>query len=309
MRAGSSTRSGPATPGSATTCRTSRRPGSGWPEASGPPETTSRRPSSTSPAWRSVNGERDQHGRFPGTASCLDPLDPPVERLRRKLGLEPPRWAGAHFAVCSRTTSTRPGAGRRSACGAPRRDCATPRVRAAAARPRGRRARSPRVPLHKLRGTDPNWRFERILRIAQARGVAHTFYLMAGHRHPADGAAPHVYERLRPRLVEALLAGGAEIGLHGSYTAADDLEPARRGEARARGAGRPARGSSLPLPARRPAPEPGASRRARLPLRHEPRLLRPARLPRGHRTPVSSLGRGSASAPPTWSRSRWPSWT
>ncbi len=170
-----------------------------------------------------LGGERDQHGRFPGTASCLDPLDPPVERLRRKLGLEPPRWAGAHFAVCLTHDVDTPWRwtpiGMRGAA-ARLRDSA----RAGHGRQTAREARAlAAVPLHKLRGTDPNWRFERILRIAQARGVAHTFYLMAGHRHPADGAAPHVYERLRPRLVEALLAGGAEIGLHGSYTAADDL--------------------------------------------------------------------------------------
>ena len=44
-------------------------------------------------------GPRDDHGRFPASATCLDPLDPPLERLRRKLGLEPPRWGGARFAV------------------------------------------------------------------------------------------------------------------------------------------------------------------------------------------------------------------
>jgi hypothetical protein len=46
---------------------------------------------------------------------------------------------------------------------------------------------------------------------------------MAGHGHPADGPAPATYDRLRPRLVELLLAGGAEIGLHGSYRAAEDV--------------------------------------------------------------------------------------
>jgi hypothetical protein len=170
-----------------------------------------------------LNGERDVHGRFPGAASCLDALDPPVERLRRKLGLEPPRWGGARFAVCLTHDVDTPWRwtriGMRGAA-ARLRDS----VRAGNSRQSAREARAlAAVPLHKLRGTDPNWRFERILRIARARGVAHTFYLMAGHRHPADGAAPQVYERLRPRLVEALLAGGAEIGLHGSYTAADDL--------------------------------------------------------------------------------------
>ena len=43
---------------------------------------------------------RDQHGRFPASATCLDPDDPPLERFRRKLGIEPPRWRGARFAVC-----------------------------------------------------------------------------------------------------------------------------------------------------------------------------------------------------------------
>ncbi len=48
---------------------------------------------------------------------------------------------------------------------------------------------------------------------------------MAEHAHELDGPAAEQYERLRPRLVETLLDGGAEVGLHGSYSAADD--PAR----------------------------------------------------------------------------------
>src|SRR5881396_10091 len=44
-------------------------------------------------------GPRDEHGRFRAERSCLDPLDPPLERLRRKLGVEPPRPDGARFAV------------------------------------------------------------------------------------------------------------------------------------------------------------------------------------------------------------------
>ena len=36
------------------------------------------------------SGERDRHGRFPASASALDPLDPPLERLRARLGIEPP---------------------------------------------------------------------------------------------------------------------------------------------------------------------------------------------------------------------------
>src|ERR1044072_9231358 len=36
---------------------------------------------------------RDRHARFLASSSCLDPLDPPLERLRGELGL-PPRGYG-----------------------------------------------------------------------------------------------------------------------------------------------------------------------------------------------------------------------
>lgn len=80
------------------------------------------------------------------------------------------------------------------------------------------------MPVHKLRRTDPNWTFERIMRDEAARGVRSTFFVMAGHAHRADGPAPEAYEHLRPRLVSTLLSGGAEVGLHASYTAAEDEE-------------------------------------------------------------------------------------
>src|SRR6266550_4486044 len=99
--------------------------------------------------------ERDPHGRFLAASSCLDPLDPPLERLRRELGLEPPRYRGARFVVGL------------------------------------------------THDVDVPWRWTRI-------GVL--------------GAAPEAYDRLRPRLVETLLETGAEVGLHGSYLAAEDLE-------------------------------------------------------------------------------------
>ena len=41
------------------------------------------------------NGPRDEHGRFRAEWSCLDPLDPPLERLRRKLGVATPRRSTA----------------------------------------------------------------------------------------------------------------------------------------------------------------------------------------------------------------------
>src|SRR5207342_1823417 len=46
-----------------------------------------------------IAGARDERNRFSAGASCLDPLDPPLERLRRELGLEPPRYGDARFAV------------------------------------------------------------------------------------------------------------------------------------------------------------------------------------------------------------------
>jgi peptidoglycan/xylan/chitin deacetylase (PgdA/CDA1 family) len=167
---------------------------------------------------------RDRHARFPGSASCLDPMDPPLERLRRALRLEPPRWGGARFAVALTHDVDTPwrwtGLGIRGSAARLRDEARDARIRPAVREARALAA----VPLHKLRGTDPNWRFERILRIERARGANATFFVMAGHRHPADGAVPEAYERLRPLLVETLLDGGAEIGLHGSYTAAADRE-------------------------------------------------------------------------------------
>jgi hypothetical protein len=162
------------------------------------------------------DGARDERGRFLAAASCLDPLHPPLERLRMELGIEPPRYGGARFAV------------------ALTHDVDTPwkwtpiGIRGAAARLKAgalHEARGlARVPLHKLRGTDPNWRFAEIAAEERAHGArGSTFYVMAGHGHRADGAAPEAYERLRPKLVETLLEAGAEIGLHGSYLAAEEL--------------------------------------------------------------------------------------
>ncbi len=154
---------------------------------------------------------RDRHGRFPAASSCLEPLDPPLERLRRRLGLEPPRWAGARFAVALTHDVDTPWrwtrAGIRGAA-ARLRDSA----RAGRAGPALREARAlAAVPLHKLRGTDPNWRFERMLRIERARAVSSTFFVMAGHGHPADGAVPAVYERVRAGVEQKLADSGNNI--------------------------------------------------------------------------------------------------
>lgn len=170
------------------------------------------------------SGPRDGHGRFTAAASCLDPLDPPLERLRARLGVEPPRWGGARFAVALTHDVDTPWRwtpiGVRGAAARLKSHALAGRGRAAL---REARALSS-VPVHRLRRTDPNWSFERVMGIERARGAGSTFFVMAGHRHAADGASPETYERLRPRLVETLAGAGAEIGLHGSYTASDEPE-------------------------------------------------------------------------------------
>ena len=164
-----------------------------------------------------IGGARDERNRFPAAASCLDPLDPPIERLRRELGCEPPRYGGAKFAVALTHDVDVPWRwtpiGIRGAAA---------RLRHGALHEAGALAR---VPLHKVRGTDPNWRFAEIAAEERAHGArGSTFYVIAGHGHRADGAAPESYDRLRPKLVEELLASGSEVGLHGSYLAADELD-------------------------------------------------------------------------------------
>jgi peptidoglycan/xylan/chitin deacetylase (PgdA/CDA1 family) len=168
------------------------------------------------------DGVRDRHNRFPAGASVLDPLDPPLERLRDRLGLEPPRWGGGRFAVVLTHDVDRPWRwtrrGIRNAAGRLRAQARAGEGRAALREARGLAA----VPVHRLRGTDPNWRFNRIAGIEAERGARSTYFVLAGHAHKEDGFAPEVYDRLRPRLVETLLDTGAEVGLHGSYTAAQD---------------------------------------------------------------------------------------
>ena len=166
---------------------------------------------------------RDEHGRFRAEWSSLDPFDPPLERLRRKLGIDPPRWDGARFAVALTHDVDSPWRwtriGLRGAAARLKQDVAHARLGPALREATGLAA----APLHRLRGTDPNWRFEEIVAEERRRGAeGSTFFVLAGHHDPHDGAAPDTYEQLRPRLVETLLDTGAEIGLHGSYTAADD---------------------------------------------------------------------------------------
>jgi hypothetical protein len=164
------------------------------------------------------NGPRDEHGRFRAEWSCLDPLDPPLERLRRKLGIErSPFTVALTHDVDSPWRWTRIGV--RGAAARAKRDLRRGRLAPALREATGLAA----APLHRLRGTDPNWRFGHIVAEERRRGATgSTFYVLAAHHDPHDGAAPEAYDRLRPRLVETLREAGAEVGLHGSYTAADD---------------------------------------------------------------------------------------
>jgi peptidoglycan/xylan/chitin deacetylase (PgdA/CDA1 family) len=167
---------------------------------------------------------RDRHGRFFASSSSLDPLDPPLERLRRDLGLSPPRYRGARFAVALTHDVDVPWKwtriGMLGAAARLKGHALGGRMGPALHEARG----LARVPLHKLRGSDPNWRFEEIVAEEREHGARSTFFVMAGHGHRADGAAPETYDLLRPRLVETLVGLGAEVGLHGSYLAAEDLK-------------------------------------------------------------------------------------
>jgi peptidoglycan/xylan/chitin deacetylase (PgdA/CDA1 family) len=167
-------------------------------------------------------GPRDEHERFRAEWSSLDPLDPPLERLRRSLGLEPPRWNGARFAIALTHDVDSPWRWTRIGL---RGSAARVKAHVLAGRvvPAFREAHGlARAPLHRLRGTDPNWRFERLLAEERARGASSTFFVLGAHHDRHDGAAPEAYDRLRPRLVETLLEHGAEVGLHGSYRSAEE---------------------------------------------------------------------------------------
>ncbi len=169
-----------------------------------------------------LDGPRDVHGRFNAASSCLDPLDPPVERLRRRLGLEPPRWRGARFAVALTHDVDVPWRwtrlGIRGSAARLKSHVRSRRWSAALGEARALAG----MPLHRLRGTDPNWCFETLLEAERGRAAASTFFLLAGHSDRHDGASPEVYARLRPRLVRTIAEHGGEIGLHGSYLAAGD---------------------------------------------------------------------------------------
>jgi hypothetical protein len=166
---------------------------------------------------------QDQHGRFCAAWSGIDPLDPPLDRLRRDLGITAPTWDGATFAVAlthdvdSVRRWTRGGI--RGGAARLKDDLLAGRGRPALRDAKGLAL----VPMHKLRGTDPNWRFSQIVGETRRRGASGcTFFVLGGHGDPHDGPA-EPYERLRPLLVEELQALDVEVGLHGSYRSARDV--------------------------------------------------------------------------------------
>jgi hypothetical protein len=88
------------------------------------------------------------------------------------------------------------------------------------------------APVRRLRGTDPNWSYERIAAIERRHGGRSTYFVMAGHHVAADGPDPAAYDRLRPAIVAQIAAQGDEVGLHPSYTASE--RPERIPEERSR---------------------------------------------------------------------------
>ena len=256
-----------------------------------PLATRSPRRSSTSPASRSETARVTSTTASGRSSSCLDPLDPPLERLRAGLGAEPPRWGGARFAVALTHDVDSPWkwtrTGLKGAAARAKSDLVHGRVRSGLRELRGLAG----APLHKARGTDPFWSFDRILADERRSGASSTFFLMAEHAHELDGPAAEQYERLRPRLVETLLDGGAEVGLHGSYSAADDRRAALAAEKKSleQLAG-PVRGQRYHFLRLDPHRNLASARGRRLRLRLVARLQRRARLSRRDRAPVPALG-------------------
>ena len=164
------------------------------------------------------NAPRDEHGRFRAEWSRLDPLDPPLERLRTRLGL-----TDGTFTVALTHDVDNPWRwtriGLRGSAARLKRNVLQARLAPAFREATALAA----APVHRVRGTDPNWRFREIVAEERRRGAhGSTFFVLAGHNDPHDGPSPETYNDLRPELVETLRETGAEIGLHGSYTAADD---------------------------------------------------------------------------------------
>ena len=164
------------------------------------------------------NGARDEHDRFRAASSCLDPLEPPLERLRQDLGADPPRWGGARFAVALTHDVDSPWkwtrTGLKGAAARAKSDLVQGRVRSGLRELRGLAG----APVHKASGTDPFWSFDRILDDERRSGASSTFFLMAEHAHELDGPAavdPDVGP-FSPDAAEAALVPRAEEPAAGS---------------------------------------------------------------------------------------------
>ena len=195
--------------------------------------------------WEERPGSaRDERGRFPASAALFDPeqaaADRLVERFREITGAPP---AGPLTVALTHDIDTPwRWSGARAVAGA----AARAKSAALGRRPRelGRELRGlAGLPRHRARGTDPNWCFERIAEIERSHDGRSTYFVLAGHHHPADGSAPAVYNRVRPAVVTQVLAQGDELGLHPSYTASERLALIREERDRLEAlAGRPVRG-------------------------------------------------------------------
>jgi hypothetical protein len=173
--------------------------------------------------WEERPGSaRDERGRFPASAALFDPeaaaADRLVDRFRAIAGGPAP--ASLTVALTHDIDTPWRWSGIRAVAGAAARTKA-----AAVGRRRQELGRELRglagLPRHRVRGSDPNWCFERIAEIERAYHGRSTYFVMAGHHHPADGAAPAVYDRVRPAIVTQVMAQGDELGLHPSYTASE----------------------------------------------------------------------------------------
>ena len=178
--------------------------------------------------WEERAGShRDRHGRFAASAALADPERPAVdsllEQFRESTGLS--RRDGFRVVLTHDIDTPRRWTSRRSviAAGGRMRTAAAQRHRRdLMAEARGLAS----IPLHLARSRDPNWSFSRIREIEAERGGRSTYFVMAGHRHPADGDGD-AYDEVRARLVDTVVAQGDEVGLHPSYTTSDHPERLR----------------------------------------------------------------------------------
>ena len=151
------------------------------------------------------NGSRDEHGRFAHGATSVDLLAP-MRGARRE-------WLGKTFAVAlTHDVDVVRRWTRRGVKGA------LWRARHGDVR---QLADVAWAPVHKLRRTDPAWRFRELVEAERERGARSTFFVLGGHGAPEDGPD---WGADRARLVELLRSLDVEIGLHPSYRAAEDAE-------------------------------------------------------------------------------------